>query len=449
VVINGSLIDAVYLRQNLYLLKMNIRLIKISKNRIYFTNEFWISLSHTNFPEGSIAFRHHIDTYLKVELLRYDLDKKALEIKIIDYRPTDITLFNEQKLKKPVNRLIFRQLVWDDLKKLLSHFLCSLPKETPEAFEKKATNNNIKQEKIKENTKIELKHKIEEEVNQKECEEIIRELDFDVHFSDAQFHDGYVSVIKNFTFLEQPIKFKITNDLIRSEYNYVKDYFSNYFKRDTFTISTTIKTKGKEILSFDCQSKIIKNINEKIIDNVKSNRTLNITRIEKNNEIEKNTFTADEILSKLDSSSNVFEQTELEILMTLIKSKSPRNAKQLIYLSGKKHERTKKIRFTLHPLFGFIFFISGSNKNHICWELLNSHATYVWSFDKRKTIESQIELSELNINTIRKIGRKKYRSFIKNKQIDIDSVFSVINHSNSKNTDTFEIWRDKFENRIV
>ena len=83
--------------------------------------------------------------------------------------------------------------------------------------------------------------------------------------------------------------------------------------------------------------------------------------------------------------------------MTLIESESPRNVKQLVYLSGKKHERTQKIRFTLNPLFGFIFFISGKNKNHICWELLNSHATYIWSFNKELSIESQIELSELNI----------------------------------------------------
>ncbi|WP_452598406.1 hypothetical protein, partial [Pontimicrobium sp. MEBiC01747] len=367
-------------------------------------------MNHTNFPEGSISFRHHLDTYLKVELLHYDLHKKDLEIRIIDYKPEIIESFNEQKLKKTINRLIFRDLEWNKLQKLLSHFLVSLPKEMPEAFGKQKVYNNTEQEKIKEYTKIESKYKIEHEVDQKESEEIIRELDFDVNFSDVEFNDGYVLVIKIFTFLEQPIEFKINNDLIRSEYNYIKDYFSNYFKRDTFTVSATIKIKGKEVLSFDCQSKTIQNINEKIIDDVKSNRVLNITRVEKNNEIEKNIFTANEILSKLDSSSNVFAQTEFDILMTLIESKSPRNVKQLIYLSGKKHESTKKIRFTLHPLFGFIFFISGNNKNHICWELLNSHATYVWSFDKRKPIESQIELSESSINTIRKIGRKKYRT---------------------------------------
>ncbi|MEZ4796422.1 MAG: hypothetical protein R2785_04570 [Flavobacteriaceae bacterium] len=424
---------------------MNSRLIKISKNKIYFTNKFWIGLNQTNFPEGSISFRHHLDTYLKVELLHYDILKKTLELKILDYNPKNTASFNSQKLKRSINEIIFRELEWDKLQKLLSHFLNSLPKKMPEAFIKES----LEKEKAEVYTEIELKPEIKQEIIQKEPLEIILEINFDANFSDAQFHNGYVSLVKNFGFLEQPIEFKIINEFIRSEYNYIKDYFFNYFKSDTFTISATIKTKGKELLSYDCQSKTIQNINETIIDNIKSNRTLNISRIEKDNETEKSTFTADEILSKLDGSLNVFKQTEFDILMTLIELKSPRNVRQLVYLSGKKHNKNKKIRFTLNPLFGFIFFISGNNKNHICWELLNSHATYIWSFDKELSIESQIELSELNINTIKKIGRKKYRSSIKNNQIDTNSAFSVINHSKSRSVNAFEIWKNKFENKVV
>lgn len=419
---------------------MNSRLIKISNNKIYFTHDFWISLNQTNFSEDDFLFKHNLDTYLKVEIINYDSHKKTVEIKILDYKPEDTLPFNNQKLKRPISQLIFRELEWIKLQKLLYYFVGNLPQKVPDAFKK---------EKSEEKTNIEIEHEIEYEITHDEPEEIIREIDFNVNFSDVLFHNGYVSIIKNFPFLEQPIEFKITNHLIRSEYNYIKDYFLNYFKSNTFIVSAIIKTKGKELLNFECQSKTIQNINEKIIDNVKNNRTLNIVRFEKNTESEKTTFTADEILSKLDSSSNIFEQSEIDILMTLIESKSPRNVKQLTYLSGKKHERTKKIRFTLHPLFGFIFFISGNKKNHICWELLDSHATYIWSFDKELSIESQIELSELNINTIKKLGRQKYRSSIKNKLIDPNSVFSVINHSRSKNVNAFEIWRNKFENRIV
>ncbi len=420
---------------------MKSRLIKISNNKIYFTNAFCVSLNQTNFPDGSIAFRYHLDTYLEVELLSYDVNHKSLEIKIIDYSPENIYSFYDQKIKRPINQLVFRELEWTKLKKLLSHFLNSLPKKIPEAFKKESQIESIISSTIDDNENI--------ETFQNELEIITRELNFNVLFTDAHFHLGFISIIKKLSFFENPIEFRITNNLILSEYDYIKNYFSNYYGSDSFDLSAIIKSKGEEILSIDCSSKMIENIDEKLIENVKTIRTLNLSKVETNTVKEKSTFNADEILSELDDSSNIFGQKEIEILITIIESKSPRNAKQLIYLSGEKHEITNKIRFTMNPLFGFIFFISGKKKNHICWELLDSHATYLWSFNREMSIESQIQLSELNINTIREIGRKKYRSSIKNKQIDINSVFSVINHSKSKSVNAFEIWRNKLEYKLV
>jgi len=432
---------------------MESRIIKISKNKIYFTDNVSVGLNRTNFPEGSISFRHHLDIYLEVEMSKYDMAQKTLEIKIIDYSPQDINTFYDQKLKRPINQLIFKELDWVELKKLLSSFLVTLPKKIPEAFKKESKRENIDSITDKANAESTDKTIFDNNENlgsvPKELEIITRDLNFSVLFSDAHFHLGYISVIKKFPFFKNPIEFKITNNLILSEYDYIKNYFSNYYQSDSFDVSAIIKTKGEEILSINCNSKMIENIDEKIIENVKTTRTLNLSKVETNKENEKSTYNANEILSELDDSSNVFGQSEIEILITIIESKSPRNVKQLIYLSGEKHERTKKMRFTLNPLFGFIFLISGMKKNHICWELLDSHATYLWSFDKEISTESQIQLSELNINTIREIGRMKYRSMIKNEQIDINSTFNVINHSKSKIKDDFEIWKNKLTSKLI
>lgn len=432
---------------------MTSRLIKISKNKIYFTNDVYVSLNQTNFPEGSLSFRQHLDIYLEVELSNYDLTQKALEIKIIDYSPQNINSFNDQKLKKSINQLIFKELEWSKLQSLLSSFLFTLPKKIPDAFKKEIAKINLDDGSQKINTENTKKSVINNNESlmfgQVEIEIITKEVSFEVLFSEAQFHLGYISIVKNFHFFNHPIEFKINNSLILSEYDYIKNYFSNYYKSDSFNISAIIKTKGDEILSIDCHSKMIENIDEKIIENVKTVRTLNLSKIETSTEKEKSIYNADEILSKLDNSNNIFNQSEIEILNTIIESKSPRNIKQLVYLSGEKHESSKKIRFTLNPLFGFVFFISGVKKNHICWELLDSHATYLWSFDKELSIESQIQFSELNINTIRDIGRMKYRSLIKSKQININSIFNVINHSKSKSKDDFEIWRNKLIYKLI
>lgn len=432
---------------------MTSRLIKISKKRIYFTNDVHVSLNQTNFPEGSISFKHHLDIYLEVELSNYDLTQKALEIRIVDYSPENINPFYSQKLKKPINKLIFKELDWIELKKLLSSYLTTLPKKIPEAFKKESIIESLAftSEKVKaESTEKQIidNNEIQGSI-QKELEIITRNLSFSVLFSDAKFHLGYISIVKKFPFVKHPIEFNISNNLILSEYDYIKNYFSNYYQSNSFNVTAIIKTKGEELLSINCNSEMIENIDEKIIENVKTSRTLNLTRVETKTENEKSTYNADEILSELDDSSNVFGQSEIEILITIIESKSPRNLKQLIYLSGEKHERTKKIRFTLNPLFGFIFFITGKRENHICWELLNSHATYLWSFDREISTESQIQLAELNINTIRQIGRMKYRSMIKNQQIDINAAFKVINHSKSKSKDDFEVWKNKLTSKLI
>ena len=113
---------------------MESRIIKIVKNTIYFTSEFGIHLNQTNFPKDSISFKYHLDIYLEVELLYFDVSKKTLEIKILDYSPENTLSFNNQKLKRPIRQLIFRELEWNKLQKLLSSFLNSLPKKIPDAF---------------------------------------------------------------------------------------------------------------------------------------------------------------------------------------------------------------------------------------------------------------------------------------------------------------------------
>jgi hypothetical protein len=123
-------------------------------------------------------------------------------------------------------------------------------------------------------------------------------------------------------------------------------------------------------------------------------------------------FTADEVLSRIDGntdSGNVFKQNERDIINIFLQGKDIRNKKQLEYLSGTKHNPQEKIRFTLKPIFGFLFCIVGEKFNHFCWELLNSHATYLWSFERSISTDNQFKRVENTINTIRVIGRDEYR----------------------------------------
>ncbi|MBE7686451.1 hypothetical protein F7647_10365 [Tenacibaculum piscium] len=276
----------------------------------------------------------------------------------------------------------------------------------------------------------------------------ILDFEFSEYFENSTFHLGYVSFNKKFDNLISTIEIKIYNENILPEYDYIKNYFSNHFDNGIFNISTKIEIKNQEILSVNSSSKEIEAINNQIIDSIKEQRILKTIDLIDDIENEKNTFTADEILSKVDNSINIFKQTEEELINLILDLKNPRNKKQLVYLASKKHNPTEKIRFTLKPLFGFIFFIEGKENNHICWELLNSHATYLWTFKKTIPTSLIIEESEININTIKQIGRQKYRKQVKKNELETNAKFSVINHSKSKQKEEFNLWKNKLESKL-
>jgi len=102
--------------------------------------------------------------------------------------------------------------------------------------------------------------------------------------------------------------------------------------------------------------------------------------------------------------------------------------RQLAYLAGTKQSQNHKLRYTLNPNFGFLFLIEGAKNKHFVWELLNSHATYIWSIDKSvKEIKLQFKRVESIINMIRTSGRGNYKRAFRNNHQDNDLVFRVIN----------------------
>jgi hypothetical protein len=172
-------------------------------------------------------------------------------------------------------------------------------------------------------------------------------------------------------------------------------------------------------------------------------------------DIDKSLFTAEDIFNTGESDDvegNVFRQDEKDILQFLITHHNTRNRKQLEYLSGNKQSANFRIRFTLHPNFGFLFLIEGRENNHFVWELLNTHATYIWSIGKsEKDIELQYRRVEDIINTIRNTGREQYKRAYKYNHHDSDLVFCSIEHDDiaSSFVDGFVKWKHRLNERLM
>jgi hypothetical protein len=124
----------------------------------------------------------------------------------------------------------------------------------------------------------------------------------------------------------------------------------------------------------------------------------------------------------------------------------------LQYLAGLKQDAHYQVHITLQPGFGCVFLIQGATKNHFCWELLNSHATYLWTFDKRADfLPDALAKLERIIQVIRDHGRERYKQAYRDTAFDDIFVFQQIIHrkSDSQVVDPFPFWRQRLEEKLI
>jgi hypothetical protein len=209
------------------------------------------------------------------------------------------------------------------------------------------------------------------------------------------------------------------------------------------------------VVRTEATSRIISLINEDLIDSIRNIRTLGITRPPFRGDIDKSLFTSGDIFDEFapdEKEGNIFNQSEEEILKFLLEKSNVRNRKQLEYLAGQKQVGHSKLKFTLHPFFGFLFTLEGERMNHFVWELLNSHATYIWSAGKGEDeLGLQYRRVEDAINQVRNSGREEYKQAYRISPNDPDLVFNVIVHENvnSPFIDSFVMWRHRLNELII
>jgi uncharacterized DUF497 family protein len=446
------------------------RLIRITKNRIFLTPEMSLSKSETSLSKGDISFRDVQDIYFEIEIINYDKSNNSIEVLVVDYEPKNIERFKGQTAKAQVTFINFKPLIWKQIEKHLTSYTKGiLLKEGIVIDDGTATMNygaknsllELLREKAEENSEksrlsfSDFKHSFHEHIPREPLVETVIET-AKIYFKDADFNLGFVAFTYKSKQLNETFNLKIENHFILTEFNAVKSYFPKAFGgQKQFSINVVFTLKDKVVTDIVTTSSEIEGINETIIDSIKRERVTNLTSTPLRKLVDKSLFTSDDIFDSFDDNlkdGNIFKQTEEDILNFLIETRNVRNAKHLQFLSGSKHSTKQKLRFTLKPLFGFLFFIEGETQNHFCWELLNSHATYLWSFDKIETdTKFQLKRVEEAINIIRDTGRENYKNDYRNNKIDSDLSFCTIEHSNitSEFKDGFVEWQHRLKERLV
>jgi hypothetical protein len=216
-------------------------------------------------------------------------------------------------------------------------------------------------------------------------------------------------------------------------------------------VSAIITTIDRHFSEASAASWQIDMITPTIIESVKYDRTIALTKPPKTTNPDKSLYSTEDIFNLIDPDIKegiVFNQSEPDIIKSLTRIDHVRNRKQLEYLSDIKQTTKSKIHYTLNPLFGFLFLIEGKKRYHFVWELLQSHATYIWSIGKeeKEVVILYSKIEEI-LNIIRLIGREEYKKTYSNRNLGFDFNFKSIDHQDiSINLDDgFTKWKSKLD----
>ena len=422
-------------------MKRNIFL-KLTNEGVFYNEQSMVKWEQTNFPDKThFKFNEYRNVFWEMEMISYDKNEKALLLKVVDYQATDFESFKNQKAKASIDRFIFDKIDWEELQYDLSFYVSA-------QFEK-------------------LCNKEEELQSEKEISQIIppKELSlppvksllikrrtslyFDFPLQKMTFKMGYVEFDYYVDKLLQTITVRLWNDNIIPEFNYIKSFFAKAIGTRKVNINGYVELKGEEILEVKCSSKEIQKINEELITSVRRLRLKALIQQPHVLAVDKSLFSPQEFFEDhQDVFGDITQQSDLDILKEIIQLKGTRNRKQLEYLAGKLQNLNMAIKFTLSPNFGFLFYVPGQEMDHFIWELLNSHATYIWSIDKAPlSLEKKYKLVEQKINFIKDQGRLNY---IRNENFE-DLIFSRVNHenANSKLIDPFPKWKIRLNEKLV
>lgn len=421
-------------------------ILKIENEKVWFNETDFIDFEKTDIPFEHLRFQKHRQIYWKVKMIAFDKDSRKLNVEIINYSHIDLPKFKSQIPKQEVKSLVFSKFDWRYLEQFLTYYHEKEIKGLLLNYDEKPIDINGDNNQSWNKKTVEFNYVPNQYLNPFHSS---FEEEFKVEFNDLQFINGNVVFSRFIKRINKNIEFKISNDAILEEFNTIKTWFSKKLQTKKISVCGTIKLQNDEFFEAKATSLEINQIDENFITGVKINRTLELKKTKRPITVSKALFTAEDLFSldtKNDLVGNVFGQTEDNIFQLFIDDDKLRNKRQLQFLSKEKQSLKRSIKFTNNPNFGFIFTVEGKNSTHFVWELLNSHATYIWSI-VNNNIDSELLYNQIEaiINTILEIGRDEYKKEFKTKNQTNIFKFNPIYHSdkNSLTEVDFLKWKQQ------
>lgn len=275
-------------------------------------------------------------------------------------------------------------------------------------------------------------------------------VNFTYSLLDLTFSNGGVKGLVELPGVNELLPFKVVNDHIVAEFDAIKPFFVKALKRQTVRVSSVLRfVKGEPKLDRGTSSQIAR-INDDMLELFRARAVKALLNFDPTTTVDKSLFTPEDVFASLDDDElgkATLPHDGQDLLAEILRHKKVRNARQLTFLSGTLHEPDTKLRYVLSPTFGFVFLATGQDANHFILELLDSHATYVWSIPKDwENREAQFRSVEREIAAIGTLGRGQYR-----RTLHFEHEFWFVIHENAERglVDGFPRWRNRLLEGLV
>jgi hypothetical protein len=270
-----------------------------------------------------------------------------------------------------------------------------------------------------------------------------------VKLSHLNFELGFASFTKSFKWNEGEDLFIIPLPDSIPEFNHIKPYFKKVIGKSTIDVLIEVESSAEKTKVVAIKSIDLHKINEESI------RILKVQKLDqwsskkpKFAPPDKDVFTFEEAMESYgDEAFGNIDILEKDLLFHLIGKEDVRNRFQLQYLVEKIHDENEKLYMTLVPQFGFVFIFHGEEMTHLIWELLNSHATYIWSSPSKSTANI-VKRIENEIRSINAYGRTHYKTNFQNTE---DLFFNALIHRSSSYSyeQYFSRWQKNVNNILI
>jgi hypothetical protein len=404
----------------------NTWIIRLDNNGIYLNDTVTVPYGKTNLHKAAFKFKPNDSIYWVVEEVAHEGNSRDLTIRVVDYNPVNVLSFYLQDLT--ISTLIFERVDWKKFEPLLGSYSSSLVKSF-------VYNNDL--DYLKESAPN-LFHPVREKITKNlEAQERVK-------FEDAVFGHQKISFKVKSNYL--PLNHKeveIFNEHLRPEFENIKAWFVKKLGK-SFTVDINLIIVDNKLESVKVASKEIDSIDDKMINAYKVRTVLDLRSVE-GIQGGKNLYRIEDLLSANDQ--EIIGSSISEILKIFVENGKVKNFKQLEYLARDIQQSDRSLKFTLKPLFGFLFQQSTSTSDIVVWELLNNHATYVWT--NKHSVDNDNKLEDIvdeAIGAIINNGREKYKKYYST-LVSPTFEFYVIEHAPARLTEDerFEDWKRKLE----